>query len=155
MINKSPPIRPQIPSEEVLMVGGEEDGEEKGLDELFADGNEEKIPDEIDGGNGTDDVEDFSRQDCEGASAHVLPDPGEPTASQIEDHRALGHVPYRSWCDECRKGRSTGKQHRHRKGERNISVFSFDYLYLDKSGRQVAHGQAHADMDEVDVTILW
>ena len=83
----------------------------------------------------------------------MLPDPGEPTASQVEDHRAFGHVPCRTWCAECVKGRPTGEQHRHRKGDRKICVFSFDYLYLDKSGKQIKRGEALANLEEVDVAI--
>ena len=46
--------------------------------------------------------------DHEGADARILPDPGEPTPSQVEDHRASGHIPYRAWCRECVEGRGTG-----------------------------------------------
>ncbi len=28
---------------------------------------------------------------------HVLPDPGQPTEEQLEEHRR-DHVPFRSWC---------------------------------------------------------
>jgi hypothetical protein len=119
------------------MAGDEQDEADEGLDELLAEGKAEGIPEVVDVGEGNDDEKDnFDGQDCEGADARVLPDPGEPTPSQIEDHRAFGHIPYRSWCAECVKGRSTGEQHRHRKGERKICVFSFDYLYLDKSGNR-------------------
>ena len=45
----------------------------------------------------------------------ILPDPGEPTASQREDHRASGHITFRSWCEDCAAARATGDQHRQRK----------------------------------------
>ena len=54
------------------------------------------------------DDDDPASEDCEGAEARVLPDPGEPTASQVEDRGANGHLPYRSWCAECYEGRATG-----------------------------------------------
>ena len=38
----------------------------------------------------------------------ILPDPGEPTASQRDDHRAGGHITFRSWCEDCVAGRATG-----------------------------------------------
>ena len=153
MIFVTPPIRPHHHNEEVLMAGDDQDDGE-GLGELFADGNEGEIPEVVEANEGKDDGEEpLEGEDCEGAKARILPDPGEPTASQIEDHRACGHVPYRSWCAECVKGRSTGEQHRHRKGERGICVFSFDYLHLDKSGKPVT-GEALSNMEDVDVTIL-
>jgi hypothetical protein len=149
----TPPIRPHHTNEEVLMAGEGQD-EEEDLGELFAEGKEEAVPEVVDVDEGHDDNGELPEgQDCEGAIARVLPDPGEPTASQIEDHRACGHIPYRSWCAECVKGRSTGEQHRHRSGERGICVFSFDYLYLDKSGKPIKR-EALADMEDVDVTIL-
>ena len=77
----------------------------------------------------------------------TLPDPGDPTPSQLEDHRANGHVPYRSWCRACVEGRSTGEQHRRRDGPRDICVFSFDYLFLDKDGRSVRK-RGEGDVDE-------
>ena len=110
------------------MAGEEQDAEED-LGELFADDKKDDKPDEVDvGDDDNDEKELLEDRDCDGADARVLPDPGEPTASQIEDHRAFGHVPYRTWCAECVMGRSTGEQHRHRKGDRKICVFSFDYL---------------------------
>ena len=51
----------------------------------------------------------------ETAVQQILPDPGEPTASQREDHRASGHISFRSWCEDCVAGRATGEQHRKRK----------------------------------------
>ena len=66
--------------------------------------------------------ESLEDDDHEGADARILPDPGEPTPSQVEDHRASGHIPYRAWCRECVAGRGTGEQHRKRTGERSVCV---------------------------------
>ncbi len=134
------------------MAGDEQ--EEDGLGELLAEDKRDGVPEVVDVGEGDDDdTGDPEDQDCEGAAARVLSDLGELTASQIEDHRACGHVPYRSWCGECVKGRLAGEQHRHRTGERRICVFSFDYLYLDKSGKPLKR-EALPNMEDVDVTIL-
>ena len=75
--------------------------------------------------------------DAEGAEYKVSPDPGEPTASQIEDHRACGHWPYRSWCPECVRARGGCEQHRRRTEARAICVFAFDYLHLDEAGNVI------------------
>ncbi len=62
-----------------------------------------------------------------------LPDPGQPTASEIEEHR-LDHLPYRSWCAECVAARGTGEQHRTREEDtRTVSVFSFDFLFITEN----------------------
>ena len=66
------------------MVGDEQDEADAGLDELFAEGKAEEIPEVVDVGEGNDDEKDnLDGRDCEGADARVLPDPGEPTPSQI------------------------------------------------------------------------
>ena len=40
----------------------------------------------------------------------------------------VDHIPFRSWCPFCIKGRGTGLQHRRIKLEDRIPVFGFDYL---------------------------
>ena len=85
----SQPIRPQTTNEEVLMAGNEQDEADEGLEELFAEDEKEDVPEPVDLGEGKDDGEEHpDDQGRGGAAARVLPDPGEPTASQIEDHRA-------------------------------------------------------------------
>jgi hypothetical protein len=41
----------------------------------------------------------------------VAVDPGQPTKTQVEEHRTRGHVPYRSWCRWCNLGRGRSLQH--------------------------------------------
>ena len=41
-------------------------------------------------------------EDC--APIRIAIDPGAPTAEEVEEHRAAGHFPYRSWCEWCVKG---------------------------------------------------
>ena len=91
--------------------------------------------------------------DPEGAGHRVSPDPGEPTASQVEDHRACGHWPYRSWCAECVRGRGGCEQHRRRTEARAIGVFSFDYLHLDEAGKIMKREDVTGEAT-VAVTIL-
>ena len=153
---KSPPIRPHEVPEQVLAAeqveGAVVEGEEEVQFERVEDQDAEEGREVID----VDDDELDGREqdpDREGADARVLPDPGEPTDAQREEHRAKGHIPYRSWCRECVEGRSTGEAHRRRTGDRSISVFSFDYLFLDKAGRAVKKDNL-GNREDVDVTIL-
>ena len=137
------------------MAGEAEGGSVTEADDLFGDervvaapagkGSEEPEADEGDESTG---------EGHEEAQTRVLPDPGEPTASQVEDHRASGHIPYRSWCPECFSGRGTGEQHRKRKGERDVCVFSFDYLFLDAGGQRVSRESLTQAREEVSLTIL-
>ena len=93
--------------------------------------------------------EDFECQEC--VPARILPDPGQPTQKQLEDHR-IDHLPFRSWCPECVAGRATGEQHVKRKDEKRISTFSIDYLYCTKS-RVVSRGELE-EGEEVELKAL-
>ena len=41
----------------------------------------------------------------------------------------MDHIPFRSWCPHCVKGRGTGLQHRRTKEEDKVPIFGFDYLF--------------------------
>ena len=60
-------------------------------------------------------------------------DPGQPSAEDVERHRAEGHVPFRSWCEWCVKGRAVGEQHR--SGPKStVPVIASDHLVVTKEG---------------------
>ena len=71
--------------------------------------------------------------DVEVEPLKVAPDPGRPTARQVEEHRRTGHIPYRSWCRWCWLGRGRGTQHRHSIGS-TVPIVGFDYFFLTKGG---------------------
>ena len=62
-------------------------------------------------------------EDC--APCRVAVDPGAPTPEQVEEQRAAGHCPYRSWCEECVEGRGVGPQHKSGPASK-IPIISFD-----------------------------
>ena len=62
-----------------------------------------------------------------------VPDPGQPTEKQLEEHRQRGHIPFRTWCTACRAGRGRAGPHRCRRpGEprAEVPVICADYWYL-------------------------
>ena len=71
-----------------------EDGDEQ---------DEAQVEDEID----TDGAED--------APIKIAKDPGDPTPEEREQHNAT-HIPYRSWCPICVKGRGKEESHKRQKG---------------------------------------
>ena len=83
-------------------------------------------------------------EDC--APCRIAIDPGAPTPEQVEEHRAAGHCPYRSWCEECVEGRGVGQQHK--SGPKSkIPIVSFDYLLVTRRG-------IHTRLEECDSEIL-
>ena len=130
-------------------------------EDLFADA--PRVPEETSINDGGDEDR-FCCQPCtppgdvetdeqDAVMSRILPDPGEPTDGQREEHRASGHIPYRSWCSDCVGARGTGEQHRARTGERRVCVFSFDYLFLDKAGKVLTRTEVVAGED-VDLKTL-
>ena len=60
----------------------------------------------------------LAEEDFADVKGRVLPSPSNPIQSQDGDHRAEGHIPFRSWCSECVRARRAGEQHRRRSGTR-------------------------------------
>ena len=136
----------EIDAEDLRGFFGDEEGDnhakEDNADKLLAEP-----------GNPSDDValNNHEEDDQQGSAHKVLPDPGEPTAAEVEDHRACGHLPYRSWCQECVESRGTGEPHRQRSEQRVVCVFAFDYLSIGKDGAPIGRQDLTEHRDEVDV----
>merc|ERR1712026_445249 len=52
----------------------------------------------------------------EGKKAKAMPTPTTPTKKEREEHE-ITHIPYRSWCEHCVRGRGRHKGHRAREPE--------------------------------------
>ena len=63
----------------------------------------------------------------------VAPDPGQPTAKQVADHRLI-HTPFRSLCQWCIMGRGRGPHHTSRHGASAVAVVGLDYFFITRSG---------------------
>ena len=66
--------------------------------------------------------------------------PSDPTAAEVEEHEATGHVQYRTWCKHCVAGRGIGQQHRTREEELRaqdgLPVIASDYTFMSQSGAE-------------------
>ena len=52
----------------------------------------------------------------------------------IDEHEARGHIPHRTWCKACMKGRMRGERHPERVGEEaTLPHISMDYCFLRDS----------------------
>eukprot|EP00973_Karenia_brevis_P095535 12427828-Karenia_brevis.AAC.1 len=58
--------------------------------------------------------------------------PNTPTADEYRTHR-LTHLPYRSWCVHCVRGKKKNPPHRKKdrdKDSREVPVIALDYMYM-------------------------
>eukprot|EP00971_Amphidinium_carterae_P101002 1998321-Amphidinium_carterae.1 len=63
--------------------------------------------------------------------AKVLKGPEQPTAAEIEQHEAQGHLAYRRWCPQCVSGRGVGQQHRSvAHSEEELPVVHMDFALV-------------------------
>ena len=84
-------------------------------------------------------MDDESNEDEDGEENEeeaVLPkralDPCAPTAAEVEAHQAT-HLPFRSWCTHCVRGRRDNLPHRRIPGDdREIPEISMEYCFLRK-----------------------
>jgi hypothetical protein len=84
---------------------------------------------------GVNDFEEEIEEDPYGEEEARVPvalrDPGQPTAQEIIEHN-LTHVPYRSWCPDCVRGRGSHLSHKKQGIDKDdaIPTISFDYAFL-------------------------
>ncbi len=75
-------------------------------------------------------------EEDEEPKAIIMTDPGKPTAKEIEEHRVF-HIPYRSWCPQCVRGR--GKEDHHKRVDRTeqqYPLISKDYAFMNGTRRE-------------------
>ena len=84
--------------------------------------------------------EEFGIGDSQGETGRAVREvtrPKEPTQKELEEHM-VSHLPFRSWCPYCVKGRGRSDPHRVRKEkeEPKIPVVVLDYAYLNEDDRR-------------------
>ena len=65
-----------------------------------------------------------------------------PTQEEINRHMAT-HLPYRSWCEHCVKGKGLGMPHKRNRGyrENGEPVVSVDYTFMhDRRNEEEGRG---------------
>ena len=67
----------------------------------------------------------------EATAAPTMAAPEQPTTQMIEAHRASGHLPFRSWCSSCVRGRGRSLAHRKQnKDQETIPTISVDFGFF-------------------------
>ena len=76
-------------------------------------------------------TEEEENQEEEEANTAVAPKiPIKPSQEEVDAHM-LTHLPFRSWCPHCVRGKSKGKAHRKQTGTaKEIPTVSLDYMFM-------------------------
>ena len=72
----------------------------------------------------------------EGVAAKAKPLQSQPTRDDVAHHN-LTHIPYRSWCECCVKGRAVDDPHRRAgHGHSDVEVVSLDYCWMTETRQE-------------------
>ena len=83
-------------------------------------------------GDEPEEIQIEEERDADVEPIRSAPDPGQPTAKQLEEHRKT-HLPFRCWCKWCVLGRGRGLQHS--KGVWSmIAIVGVDYFFITDAG---------------------
>ena len=69
---------------------------------------------------------------AEAAAVEQESTPRRPPQEEVDRHM-LTHLPYRSWCPHCVRGKSRGKHHSGSTGSKQIPTIAVDYMYMHES----------------------
>jgi hypothetical protein len=61
-------------------------------------------------------------------------DPMKPSKEEVAAHEMF-HLPYRSWCEVCVRGRGKSMPHYKGRGERGLPELHFDYMFLGEADK--------------------
>ena len=110
--------QPQEKYDDNEIMANDEDDEKKQEDEFWKMAGEEQ-----EGGA------------VEGRSPKALATPSKPSQAEVEAHDAAGHVPFRSWCPHCVRGRGIDTPHRKQDhSEKTVPQICADYAHLASMG---------------------
>jgi hypothetical protein len=113
-------------------------------DEMREDGGE-IIADELD--------EEQGDEDEEGQQPKVMRAPKAPTKLEREEHEAT-HLPFRSWCTHCLRGRGRNKPHQRQAVEADVDAqkvpkISMDYFFMSQEEEKASENPLLLVADEM------
>ena len=98
-------------------------------------------------------VEDEPDEDEEeGQQPKVIRSPKAPTKAEREEHEAT-HLPFRSWCTHCLRGRARNKPHQRQVvdadlDERKVPKISMDYFFMSQDDEKASENPLLLMADE-------
>ena len=67
-----------------------------------------------------------------GVKSRGIREPKKPSKAEVDEHN-LDHIPFRTWCKHCMRGKSKSAPHKSSEvtgEERGKPVISFDYCFM-------------------------
>ena len=125
------------------VVDGDVDSDEDISDEEYAGWlfgpDEADRPEKAQESSEVKEEEALSEEDEEAVKARSAPQPRLPTAEERLLHD-LTHIPFRSWCEHCQRGKANSRGHRRNQRQKvkrscdgglDLPIVSMDYMYLE------------------------
>ena len=81
--------------------------------------------------NDEDSDENDERAEAGRRKARKMHDPMLPSQGEVKEHYESGHMPYRSWCHHCVRGRGRERDHQRRgeQGLQGVPEYHMDYCF--------------------------
>ncbi len=117
---------------EVAAVGATVGGEERGKEEVMEAeeaADESADAEELGEAQAADAAADL---DCEQSVSRALAQPTSPSAEEWRGHQ-VAHLPYRSWCPHCIRGRARQDGHPQSAQKADVPFIGLDFGYLTSS----------------------
>ena len=73
--------------------------------------------------------------DEDGVQPAVKSTEPQPSRQEVEEHMKT-HIPYRSWCPPCVRGKARAKYHKGNKDEKHIPTISADYMFIQSGATE-------------------
>ena len=73
----------------------------------------------------------------EAVPARIANAPKKPSQAEVDTHMTT-HLPFRSWCPHCVRGKSKGKPHARNMAAKEIPTISVDYMFMHEFRTTVA-----------------
>ena len=64
------------------------------------------------------------------------------------DERNVSHIPFRSWCAHCVKGKAVNQGHSRRTVASEVPIVSIDYAYVNEDGEKRRKGKREREREE-------
>ena len=117
---------------EIDVCGNDEGRADQGVQEGQADQGVQEGQEEV-GGDRQEEREEEHEEFGKRETVRMQ-DPVKPSNDEIDDHNKL-HLPFRSWCRHCVRGRAKNRAHmKEVKGKPGQNELHFDYCFLGREG---------------------